>query len=161
MPSPARVAMIEPSKTSPSNFHDSPCFLPCFFILTTTPPGLRQTPSPDGRNPLVTSSPSSLGVRAGGGLGAGRATALSGAEAGGLVGGLRRRACSRESLSSSEPSSWAKNAPEIRPWSWERRMQLVQSAASSAAAKVPAGRGWPHRGGTVPLLGTRGGGGVR
>src|ERR1700687_2234668 len=90
MPSPARVAMIEPSKTSPSNFHDSPCFLPCFFILPTTPPGLRQTPSPDGRNPLVTSSPSSSGMTSGGGLGAGQATGLSGAEGGGLVGGRGR-----------------------------------------------------------------------
>src|SRR5258708_30027297 len=97
--------MIEPSKTSSSNFHDSFWFLPCFFILTTTPPGLRHTPSPEGRNPLVTSSPSSSGMTSGGGLGAGQATGLSGATGvGGLVGGLRRRGRFREGVGSSGAS---------------------------------------------------------
>src|SRR5450759_1395637 len=73
MPSSTRVAMIEPSETSSAKRQS----LPCLRILTTTPPGLRQTPSPAGLKPLVTSSPSRSGIASGGGLAVGHTTGLS------------------------------------------------------------------------------------
>src|SRR5450759_5050235 len=67
--------MTEPSKTSSSNRHS----LLCLRIFTTTPPGLRHTPSPAGLKPLVTSSPSLSGITSGGGFAVGHTTGLSGA----------------------------------------------------------------------------------
>jgi len=127
IPSSSRVATIGPSKTSSAN-----CSRPFPLIRTTAPPGLRQTPLPAALNPLVWSSPSSSGV-GGGGTTVGRLIGLDGGPAV-LGAGLRNRACSRESRSSSEPSSCSKKADEMRLASRERRMQFAQSASVSTRA---------------------------
>src|SRR2546421_1003474 len=128
-------------------------------MRTMAPCGLRHTPSPDGLKPRVTSSPSWSGIVSGGGFAAGQTTGFS-LELPGW--GSTRRfgffslACSSDSRSSSEPSSWAKKAPEMRAWSFERRMQFAQSGSESKAAYEPSPSVWPHRVVTGPERGTLG-----